>query len=218
MSALDGPTPRPEGLTSAESETTPEPTGAIANAGESAAGSYVDLFVSPTTIKAAKAWVKELHRHLKVVGWGRFAVAITDRAGDVRGVGIVGNGPQVWEGTTKMVITRVATDGVANGCSMIYGALCRAGKALGYTEAWTYTLPEEPGTSLKAAGFKDMGLTDGGEWTRPSRARRTAVRPEQKRRWLRVLAGRDHFDHHTTDCNLGSIFDGKPCQCARRAA
>lgn len=116
-------------------------------------------------------------------------MAVRDASGTIRGVGIVGNGPQVWEGTTKMVITRVATDGAPNACTMIYGALCRAGKALGYTEAWTYTLPEEPGTSLKAAGFEDMGLTAGGEHDRPSRRRAPAVRPEPKRRWRRILSG-----------------------------
>lgn len=88
-----------------------------------------------------------------------------------------------------MVITRVATDGTPNACSAIYGALCRAGRALGYTEAWTYTLPEEPGTSLRAAGFTDMGLTAGGEHNRPARPRKAAVRPEPKRRWLRRLVG-----------------------------
>jgi hypothetical protein len=32
-----------------------------------------------------------------------------------------------------------------------------------------------------------MGLTDGGEWSRPSRARSAAVRPEPKRRWVKPL-------------------------------
>lgn len=147
--------------------------------------------IVPCTIKRAKAEVLRLHRHLRVVGWGRFAAAL-EVDGVVAGVGIVGNGPRVWEGTTKMVITRVATDGTPNACSALYGALCRAGKALGYTEAWTYTLPEEPGTSLIAAGFVDMGVTGGGEHDRPNqpgRRRAPAVRAEPKRRWLRVLVG-----------------------------
>ena len=121
---------------------------------------------------------------------GRFAAAVLDSSGELRGIGMVGNGPRVWEGPGKMVISRVATDGVLNGCSMLYGALCRAGKALGYTEAWTYTLPEEPGTSLRAAGFEDMGLTEGGEHDRPNqpkRRREPAERPEPKRRWRRIL-------------------------------
>lgn len=104
-------------------------------------------------------------------------------------VALAGNGPRVWEGTGRLIITRVATDGARNACSMLYGAMCRAGKALGYREAWTYTLPEEPGTSLRAAGFIDMGLTDGGEHDREKRPRKPAVRPEPKRRWRRVLSG-----------------------------
>lgn len=143
----------------------------------------------PCTVKAATKYVLENHRHLKKVNGGRFAVAAHDGTRIV-GVGVVGNGPRVWEGTGKMIITRVATDGTRNACSLILGALCRAGASLGYTEAWTYTLPEEPGTSLKAAGFEDMGLTDGGEHDRPSRPRKPAVRPEPKRRWRRVLSAR----------------------------
>lgn len=88
-----------------------------------------------------------------------------------------------------MVITRVATDGTPNACSLIYGALCRAGRALGYTEAWTYTLPEEPGASLRASGFTEMGFTAGGEHSRVSRPRKAAIRPEPKRRWRRLLTG-----------------------------
>lgn len=33
-----------------------------------------------------------------------------------------------------------------------------------------------------------MGMTDGGEWNRPSRPRKAAKRSEPKRRWLRKLA------------------------------
>lgn len=101
---------------------------------------------------------------------------------------MAGNGPAAWEGTGRLIIVRVATDGAANACSQLYGALCRAGKALGYREAWTYTLPGEPGTSLRAAGFIDKGMTRGGEHDRPSRRRKPALHPEPKRRWVRVLA------------------------------
>ncbi len=143
--------------------------------------------IVPSSVKAAVAWVGQHHRHLPRVQGGLFSAAIADDTG-IRGVAIAGNPARAWQGTGRFVITRVATDGVGNGCSMLYGAICRAGKALGYREAWTYTLPEEPGTSLRAAGFEDMGLTDGGEHDRPSRRRAAAVRAEPKRRWRRVLA------------------------------
>jgi len=117
-----------------------------------------------------------------------FAAQVVDAEGICLGVAIAGNPSRVWQGQAKLVIQRVATQGAENACSALYGALCRAAKALGYREVWTYTLPQEPGTSLRAAGFMDMGLTDGGEWSRPSRARKPALRPEPKRRWLRRLA------------------------------
>ncbi|MDB5584351.1 MAG: hypothetical protein JWR80_9527 [Bradyrhizobium sp.] len=143
--------------------------------------------LSPITVKAAAAWVRQTHRHLPNLQGGLFAVAIQSD-GELRGVAIAGNPPRVWQGTGRVVISRVSTDGAQNGCSMLYGAICRAAKALGYREAWTYTLPEEPGTSLRAAGFIDMGLTGAGEWSRPSRARQAAVCPQRKRRWMRRLS------------------------------
>lgn len=145
--------------------------------------------IVPCTVKAAIAKVREWHRHLPDLQGGLFAAQCVDPAGNCVGVAVAGNPSRVWQGQAKIVITRVATQGYENACSALYGALCRAAKALGYREVWTYTLPEEPGTSLRAAGFIDMGLTDGGEWSRPSRARNPARRPEPKRRWLRKLHG-----------------------------
>ena len=144
--------------------------------------------VVPCTVKAAQAYVREHHRHLPRLQGGLFAAALED-AGAIVGVAVWGNPARVWQGTGRGVVTRVATEGRKNACSMLYGAICSAARSLGYREAWTYTLPEEPGTSLRAAGFEDMGLTEGGEHDRPSRRRRPAVRPEPKRRWVRFLSG-----------------------------
>jgi len=107
---------------------------------------------------------------------------------EIVGVGVAGNPSRVWQGQRKIVISRVATNGRENACSAVYGALCRAAKALGYHEAWTYTLPEENGKSLRAAGFVDMGMTEGGSYDRPCRSREPPVRPEPKRWWLRRLS------------------------------
>jgi hypothetical protein len=63
----------------------------------------------------------------------------------------------------------------------------RCAAALGYSEAWTYTLPEESGISLRAAGFEEMGISRGGEHDRPSRRRALAEQPGPKRRWRRQL-------------------------------
>ena len=77
----------------------------------------------------------------------------------------------------------VATDGHRNACSFLYGCAWRAARALGYVRLVTYTLATEPGTSLRAAGWKAVHETKAERWTRPSRER-TDDRPEQvKIRW-----------------------------------
>lgn len=143
--------------------------------------------VVPITVKSAQGLVALWHRHLKKIQGGLFAAAL-EVDGAVVGVGIAANPARVWQGTGRFVIARIAVvEGHRNGCSMLYGALCRAGRALGYREAWTYTLPDEPGTSLRAAGFKHMGATDGGTHSREARPREAPVRPEAKQRWCRTL-------------------------------
>lgn len=143
--------------------------------------------IADCTVREARRQVKRWHRHLPDVQGGLFAARLVDGGGECVGVALAGNPSRLWQGTGKIVISRVAVSVKNNACSMLYGALCRAAKNLGYREAWTYTLPEEPGTSLRAAGFEDMGLTDGGEHSRPSRYRKPAKRPEPKRRWRRIL-------------------------------
>lgn len=155
--------------------------------------------IAPCTVKAALKLVSERHRHLPELQGGLFAARLLYDEYCI-GVGVFGNPSRVWQSTGRGVITRCAVqdsmppvidssgnEHAAPGCTMLYGALCRAAKALGYREAWTYTLPHEPGTSLRAAGFIDMGVTDGGEHDRPSRRRKPAKHPEKKRRWLRKL-------------------------------
>jgi hypothetical protein len=144
------------------------------------------LKIVPMTVGAARRFVKENHRHLPDVQGGLFAAGVSID-GVCKGVAIAGNPARVWQGTGRIVISRVASDETRNACSMLYGAICRAAQALGYTEAWTYTLPGEPGTSLRAAGFRLVGLSAGGEHSRAQRPRKAAVRPEPKQRWLRLL-------------------------------
>jgi len=97
------------------------------------------LAIVPCTVKAARKFVSEWHRKLPYIQGGLFAAAVADEAGAVRGVAVAGNPAQEWQGTGRIVISRVASDGCENACSALYGAMCRAAKALGYREAWTYT-------------------------------------------------------------------------------
>jgi hypothetical protein len=93
-------------------------------------------------------------------------------------------------------ITRVAVqEGTRNGCSQLYGAVCRAAAALGYTRAITYTLASEEGSTCKAAGFVCEGAAGGGQWVRSERDQQALFTPksgdlypvERKNRWVRAL-------------------------------
>jgi hypothetical protein len=107
----------------------------------------------PIALKAANRFIIEHHRHNEdVTGW-LFGSSLW--IGDeLRSVGIAGRptGRGFDDGLT-VEITRVCTLGDINACSMLYGALCRAAKAIGYRRAITYTLEGELGTSPAAAGF-----------------------------------------------------------------
>ena len=81
-------------------------------------------------------------------------------------------------------VLRVAVqEGHKNGCSMLYGACWRAARAMGCTSMDTFTHLDEPGTSLRGAGWIDGGLTKGGEYDRASRPRKAQVDAAPKRRW-----------------------------------
>jgi hypothetical protein len=63
-------------------------------------------------------------------------------------------------------VTRLCTDGTKNAPSFLYGRAARACFALGYKRIGTYILGTEPGTSVKAAGWKLIGSAGGGSWAR----------------------------------------------------
>jgi hypothetical protein len=102
----------------------------------------------------------------------------------IRGVAMVGRpvARNLQDGWTLEVL-RVATDGVRNGCSMLYGAAWRAARALGYRRLVTYTLPEEGGGSLRAAGMTLIGKAGGGSWNCASRPRVDKHPTQEKLRW-----------------------------------
>jgi hypothetical protein len=80
-------------------------------------------------------------------------------------------------------VTRCCTDGTRNAASFLYGAAGRATKALGYKRLITYTLIEEQGTSLRAAGWKELWTTKGGSWNCKGRPRVDTHPLGQKRLW-----------------------------------
>jgi len=127
--------------------------------------------IVPISLEEANAFVSIHHRHHKPVIGHKFSIAVADGE-TVRGIVIVGRpvARGLDDGWT-LEVNRCCTDGMKNACSMLYGAAWRAAKALGYLKLVTYTLPEEGGASLRAAGWKVIGLRGGGNWNTPARPR-----------------------------------------------
>lgn len=143
------------------------------------------LELVPCSLREARAFVAQHHRHHRPPQGGRFAVAVASvRDECIVGVAIVGNPVArcAADGWTAEV-TRVATDGHANACSMLYAACWRAARALGYRKLITYTLAEERGTSLRAAGWTVVGEVRGRSWSCRSRPRVDQHPQQNKFRW-----------------------------------
>lgn len=144
----------------------------------------VRLTVVPVTQREANAYVQRWHRHHGPVRGSKFQVAVADPAGVIRGVAIVGRPvSRVLDDGWTLEVLRVTTEGVPNGCSILYGACWRAARCLGYRKLITYTLKTEPGTSLKAAGWKIVGEVTARSWNCPSRPRVDINPAQAKLRW-----------------------------------
>jgi hypothetical protein len=143
----------------------------------------VTLALVPITLREANAFVAAHHRH-HPPSRGCIACVAVSANDNIVGVAIIGRpkARKAQDGWTAEV-TRVATDGTRNACSMLYGAAWRACKALGYRRLITYTLPSESGASLRAAGWKLIGEAGGGSWSRSSRPRVDTHPTQVKLRW-----------------------------------
>lgn len=116
--------------------------------------------LAPLMLSEARRFIAEHHRHSgPPCGW-RFGVSLREGE-EIVGVGIaeIPRARMLNDGET-IEITRVCTLGQHNGCSRLYGALCKAAKALGYRRVVTYTLASEPGSRVRAAGFDRVADLD----------------------------------------------------------
>ena len=132
------------------------------------------LRIVPMKHSDANEFVRRLHRHSRPTLGAIFCVGVADE--DVCGVAIAGRpvARRLDDGET-IEILRVTTDGTRNACSMLYGACRRVAKELGYARVFTYTLPEEGGASLRAAGYRFDGAAGGSAAMWHNRDGRTAL-------------------------------------------
>jgi hypothetical protein len=141
------------------------------------------LQLQPIDYEEACVFIKQHHRHhLPPQGW-KFGIGLNN---GLTVVGVITVGRPVarhFDNGLTLEVTRCCTDGTKNACSMLYGAAWRAAKAMGYLRLITYTLQTEPGTSLKSAGWKEIGTAGGGGWNRPSRHRVDKAPTQLKLLW-----------------------------------
>lgn len=141
-------------------------------------------------LRAARDFVVAHHRHSCAPRGHKFSLVLLDDDGLMRGCAIVGRpvARRLDNGTTFEIL-RVCTDGIRNGCSMLYGACCReAFRRLGALKIITYTRADESGSSLRAAGFTQEATVKVGSWNVKSRPRIDKDERVERIRWCRVAA------------------------------
>lgn len=144
------------------------------------------LHVVPVELAEANKFICEHHRHHAPVQGHRFSLGCITPDGLLRGVCVVGRPVARLAGHPRDVaeVTRLATDGTRNACSILYGAAARACRAMGFRRIQTYTLPSEGGASLRASGWIEEGLAGGGQWKHTDgKPRRTDQPIGPKTRW-----------------------------------
>lgn len=150
------------------------------------------LDVTPITLDEANAFVAEHHRHLGPVVGAKFCVAVAALIGtdpskawpEVVGVASVGRPvARSLDDTFTLEVNRCCTDGTPHVASKLYATCWRAARALGYARLITYTRTTEPGTSLRAAGWRVVGKVTGRSWSCPSRPRVDTAPHQDKLRW-----------------------------------
>lgn len=149
----------------------------------------MSLVVVPVELVEANLLVASWHRHHKPSLNHRFSLGLVDTDGLWHGAAIVGRPVARLGGSPRKVleVARLVTDGTYNGCSMLYAAAARAGKAIGYERIQTYILDSETGASLRASGWTCEGAAGGGLWPRDGRPSRTDQPNGVKSRWAKTL-------------------------------
>ena len=112
-----------------------------------------NLKIQPCELRDANSLIASIHRHHKPVQGHRFSLKAVADSGIV-GVAVCGRPvARLTDASTVIEITRVATDGTPNACSMLYAACRRAAQALGYRKVQTFILEKEREFPLKRQVF-----------------------------------------------------------------
>lgn len=138
---------------------------------------------TPITLRTASEFISRFHRHHKPSRGWKFGVG-AEKNGKLVGVVVVGRpiARMLDNGKTAEVL-RLCTDGSKNACSFLYSVARKIALTMGYERVITYILESESGSSLKASGWRRLGLAGGGSWSRTSRKRIDKAPIERKQIW-----------------------------------
>lgn len=143
------------------------------------------MTLRPLNLDEANEFVANFHRHNKPVVGHRFCIGL-EQDGVLVGVAIVGRpvARMADNGFTAEITRLCVVNAPKNACSMLYRACWRAWVAMGGKKMISYTLASEPGSSLKGAGFRCVGMVNAEHWSRESRKREwQPVFGQQKLKW-----------------------------------
>ena len=155
----------------------------------------------PIELKDAQNYINKFHRHHQAAHRDKFRIAAMED-GEIIGVVQVGRPvSRVLDDGHTLEVLRLCTIGEKNVCSFLYSRAARIAKEMGYTKIITYILESEPGTSLRASGWKlEADGVGGSDWNVPSRPREVVASQmslfpekqkypvgEKKQRWCKWL-------------------------------
>ncbi|MFX3639866.1 MAG: XF1762 family protein [Candidatus Pristimantibacillus sp.] len=142
----------------------------------------------PVSFREACTFVNEHHRHHVAPQGMKFSIALSNGQ---KLIGVLIAGRPVSRhrdnGRTLEVTRLCVNRAYKHTCSQLYATARRIARELGYQQIITYTLEEESGASLRAAGFQLTGINQGGSWDCSSRKRSDKHPIGRKRCWSLTL-------------------------------
>lgn len=148
----------------------------------------------PISLAEAREYIKAHHRHCGPPKFHKFSVCLkVEGEEEPVGVAIASTPSSRYQmnGKTLEIKHCCGDSRYADVCSSLLGRVIRIGREMGYTRYITYTLENESGSSLRAAGFQKDGIvqTSTKGWDTPSRPRDVSEYPDGKKiRWQKTVS------------------------------
>jgi hypothetical protein len=152
--------------------------------------SKFETIPTPISFRQACDFINNHHRHHLAPQGMKFALGISNGQ---KLVGVLTAGRPVSrhrDDGFSLEITRLCVnEAYIHLCSKMYAAARRIAREMGYQSLITYTLDEESGASVRAAGFHLVGKSLGGSWSSKSRSRVDKHPTGLKNLWMLQIAG-----------------------------